>query len=156
MEIYVIVNIIKFIRKDVIIMKLCTGQCRYLLCIYRLEHSNSTARIRCVDIARDLNVTRPSVSKMMKCMVRMEFIQPDYCDSVLLTPKGKEIAEKINANYDSIYAFFRQILRLSSQEAKDHAFLFLTTFPESTVKQLCSSTNKTLEKIVKNHVIHKN
>ncbi|MDE6658460.1 MAG: hypothetical protein K2J88_07765, partial [Oscillospiraceae bacterium] len=137
-------------------MKLCTGQCRYLFCIYRLAHTDPNARIRCVDIARDLNVTRPSVSKMIKCMVRMELIQPDYCDSVVLTPKGKEIAEKINANYDLIYAFFRQILRLPSQEAKDHAFIFLTTFPESTVKQLCNATDRTLEKIVKkNHAIHK-
>lgn len=137
-------------------MNLCAGQCRYLLCIYRLEHDKTIPRIRCVDIARDLNVTRPSVSKMIKCMVRMELVEPDYCEAVILTPKGREIAEKFNTDYDLIYAFFRKILRLSSQEAKEHAFLFLTTFPESTVKKLCNSTSRTLEKAVKkSHVIHK-
>lgn len=138
-------------------MNLCTGQCRYLLCIYRLEHDRTVSRIRCVDIARDLNVTRPSVSKMIKCMVRMELVEPDYCDAVVLTPKGREIAEQLNTDYDLTYAFFRKILRLSSQESKEHAFLFLTTFPESTVKKLCSSTSRTLEKFVrKSHAVYKN
>ena len=45
-------------------MELCAGQCRYLLCIYQLEHDRK--RIRCVDIANDLGVTRPSVSKMSR------------------------------------------------------------------------------------------
>ena len=65
-------------------MELCAGQYKYLLCIYRMEREKK--RLRCVDIANDLGVTRPSVSKMMKCMVRMELIEPDYCEAVKLTP----------------------------------------------------------------------
>ncbi len=125
------------------IMELCAGQYRYLLSIYRLQQEKKL--IRCVDIANDLSVTRPSVSKMMKCMVRMELIEPDYCDAVRLTEKGIAIAEKYNSNYDMVYAFFRRMMRLSPEEAKEHAFLFLSTFPQSTVRKLSEIMQRSIE-----------
>ncbi len=124
-------------------MELCSGQYRYLLSIYRLQQEHR--RIRCVDIAGDLGVTRPSVSKMMKCMVRMELVEPDYCESVRLTPAGMALAEKINSNYDMIYAFFRRMLRLSPPEAKEQAFQFLSTFPPATVHQLSDLMQRSIE-----------
>ena len=124
-------------------MNLCAGQYRYLLCIYRLQKEKG--RIRCVDIAADLGVTRPSVSKMMKCMLRMELVEPEYYESVRLTPLGVELAERLNEDYELTYAFFRRILRLSPAEAKEHAFLFLSDFPETTVKKLSGITSRSLE-----------
>lgn len=124
-------------------MELCTGQYRYLLSIYRLTREKQ--RIRCVDIANDLGVTRPSVSKMMKCMVRMELVEPDYCEAVRLTPHGMELAERYHGDYDMVYAFFRRMLRLTPTEAKDHAFQFLSTFPQSTVHKLSDVMTRSLE-----------
>ncbi len=124
-------------------MELCAGQYRYLLSIYRLQREKKS--IRCVDIATDLGVTRPSVSKMMKCMVRMELIEPDYCEAVRLTENGLAIAEKYNDNYDMIYAFFRRMLRLSPDEAKEHAFLFLSTFPQGTARKLSEVMQRSIE-----------
>lgn len=124
-------------------MNLCAGQYRYLLCIYRLQQEHR--RIRCVDIAADLGVTRPSVSKMMKCMVRMELVEPEYCEAVRLTAEGRALAERLNEDYDLTYAFFRRILRLAPTEAKEQAFLFLSDFPDTTVKKLSSITSRSLE-----------
>ncbi len=124
-------------------MQLCAGQYRYLLCIYRLQRDKG--RIRCVDIATDLGVTRPSVSKMMKCMLRMELVEPEYCEAVRLTPRGVELAEKLDVDYEMTYAFFRRILRLPPGEAKEHAFLFMSDFPENTVKKLAALTNRSME-----------
>ncbi len=124
-------------------MDLCAGQCRYLLSIYRLQQEKP--RIRCVDIANDLGVTRPSVSKMMKCMVRMELVEANYCEAVRLTKKGLEFAEKYNGNYDMTYTFFRRILRLPPEEAKEHAFLFMSTFPSATVQQLAKVTQRSMD-----------
>ena len=134
-------------------MNLCSGQYRYLLCIYRLGRGNE--RIRCVDIAKDLGVTRPSVSKMMKCMVRMELIEPDYSEQVRLTETGRNIAEHFNQDYDITYAFFRRILKLSPEKAKDNAFLFLSTFSRETVKQLNAVTSRSLEHVRKSRTAEK-
>lgn len=124
-------------------MDICTGQYRYLLSIYRL--SAEKRRIRCVDIADDLGVSRPSVSNMMKCMVRMELVEPDYCEAVRLTAQGRELAKKFNSNYDMVYAFFRRMLRLTPTEAKEHAFRFMTDFPETTVRSLAEVMQKSME-----------
>lgn len=124
-------------------MELCTGQYRYLLSIYRLTMEKR--RIRCVDIANDLGVTRPSVSKMMKCMVRMELVHPDYCEAVRLTEKGQQIAESYNDDFEMVYAFFRRMLRLPPAEAKEHAFQFFSTFPEETVHKLSEVMTRSLE-----------
>ena len=134
-------------------MELCAGQYRYLLCIYRMEKEKN--RIRCVDIANDLGVTRPSVSKMMKCMVRMELIEADYCEAVRLTSTGRAIAEHFNLDYDITYAFFRRILKLNPAESKESAFLFLSAFPESTVKKSGTVTSRSLEHIKKSRPIEK-
>lgn len=124
-------------------MKLCTGQYRYLLCIYRLRREKG--RVRCVDIAADLGVTRPSVSKMMKCMSRTALIEPDYSEAVVLTPDGLAAAERMSEDYDLTYAFFRRILRLPPDEAKEHAFRFITDFPNTTVKKLAAITDRSLD-----------
>jgi Mn-dependent DtxR family transcriptional regulator len=124
-------------------MDICTGQYRYLLSIYRL--SKEKRRIRCVDIAADLGVTRPSVSKMMKCMVRMELVEPEYCEAVRLTPLGLELAEKYHSDYDMVYLFFRRMLRLTPAEAKDHAFQFLTAYPHSTVRRLSEVMQRSMD-----------
>ncbi len=124
-------------------MEICTGQYRYLLSIYRLTAEKR--RIRCVDIADDLGVTRPSVSKMMKCMVRMELVEPDYCESVRLTKQGRELAHKFNSDYDMVYAFFRRMLRLTPDDAKEHAFQFMTSFPQTTVHKLSDVMQKSIE-----------
>lgn len=124
-------------------MELCAGQYRYLLSIYRLQQEHR--QIRCVDIANDLGVTRPSVSKMMKCMVRMELVEPDYCQSVRLTHKGMELAVKSNSDYDMVYAFFRRMIKLQPDEAKEHAFLFLSTFPAATSKRLAEIMQNSIE-----------
>lgn len=56
-------------------MKLCAGQYKYLLTVYELSKTLKT--VRSVDIANSLSVTRPSVSKMLKCMARLELIEPE-------------------------------------------------------------------------------
>lgn len=124
-------------------MNLCAGHYRYLLCIYRLQKERK--RIRCVDIASDLGVTRPSVSKMMKCMLRLELVEPEYCEAVRLTPHGTELAAQLDKDYEMTYAFFRRILRLSPAEAKEHAFLFLSDFPQTTVKKLADITGRSID-----------
>ena len=66
-------------------MKLCAGQCKYLIVLYHLCHENSI--VKSVDIANTLSVTRPSVSRMLKCMANLGLINQDYSSNVSLTEK---------------------------------------------------------------------
>ena len=88
-------------------MKLCAGQYKYLLTVYELSKTLKT--VRSVDIANSLSVTRPSVSKMLKCMERLELIEPEYATSVIMTDLGKETAKNLSVNFNTINTFFTEI-----------------------------------------------
>ncbi len=127
-------------------MKLCAGQCKYLIALYHLSRENST--VKSVDIAKKLSVTRPSVSRMLKCMARLEFINQDYSSSVILTDKGWDIAENlVNKLYD-INMFFRDILKLDESSAYEQSIQFLAGFPEQTIERLSQVTSNTMKKRV--------
>lgn len=125
-------------------MKLCSGQCKYLLAVHELSKSNKL--IRSVDVANKLSVTRSSVSRMLKCMSRLELINSDYSLSVELTELGRETANKLSVNFEVTNKFFLEILKLPEKEAYDQALIFIATFPEATVEKLSKITKNTLAK----------
>lgn len=125
-------------------MKLCRGQIKYLLAVYEL--SRSFKIVRSVDIANSLSVSRPSVSRMLKCMSRLELIEADYTSSVILTELGKENAKKFSASFDMINKFFSEILKLDEHEAYEQSIQFVASFPEATVEKLMAITDNTLKK----------
>ncbi len=125
-------------------MKLCSGQCKYLLAVYEL--SKVQRIVRSVDIANKLSVTRSSVSRMLKCMARLELINADYSLSVQLTDTGRETALKLSENFDMVNRFFSEILKISEDESYEQSLLFIASFPENTVEKLSLITRNTLSK----------
>ena len=125
-------------------MKLCSGQCRYLLAVSELAKTKKV--VRSVDIANKIGVTRSSVSRMLECMERLELINPDYSLSVELTPLGTETAKSLSASFESVHSFFAEILRLSETEAYEQAIQFIASFPDNTVEKLSQITKNTLNK----------
>ena len=102
--------------------------------------------VRSVDIANSLSVTRPSVSKMLKCMARLELIEPEYATSVIMTDLGKETAKNLSVNFNTINTFFTEILKLDEHSAHEQSILFLASFPETTVEKLSAITRNTIKK----------
>ncbi|MGN0621010.1 MAG: metal-dependent transcriptional regulator [Porcipelethomonas sp.] len=125
-------------------MKICEGQCRYLLTVYELSQKRRT--VRSVDIAESLSVTRPSVSRMLKCMTGSGLIKPDYSTNVVLTDYGAETAGKLSENFGMINKFFREIIKLDEKSAHDQSIQFLASFPEQTVKRLAEITENTVNR----------
>lgn len=128
-------------------MKLCKGQYKYLLTIYEL--SRTLKIVRSVDIANSLSVSRSSVSRMLKCMSRLELIETDYASSVRLTVIGQENAKKLSVNFNMINKFFFEILKLERHDAYEQSIEFIAAFPEYTVERLTAVTEHTLKKRIK-------
>lgn len=115
-------------------MKLCAGQCRYLITLYQLSRKRRV--VRSVDIANTLSVTRPSVSRMLKCMVRLELINPDYSSSVQLTDKGKETAERLSRKLPQTFMhFFSIFLSLTKIRPMIRAYSFWRRFLNIPLKK---------------------
>ena len=125
-------------------MKHCAGQIKYLVAIKALTDIDEY--VRCVNISRHLGVSRPSVSKMLRCLANSGLVYEDFCNSVVLTPEGEETVNEIFSSFREVYIFFRKFLKLPEEEAHEQAVRFITDYPKDTCDRLKSLVRRTLKK----------
>lgn len=125
-------------------MKHCTAHVKYLIAIKELMDTNET--VRCVNISRHLGVSRPSVSKMLRCLVNSGLVCDDFCNNVTLTAEGKVAVNEIFDVFNEVYIFFRKFLRLPPDEAHSHSVTFLTEYPQDTCQRLKAIVKRTMSK----------
>ena len=90
-------------------VELTSGQARYLLAVY---HLGLGARgVRCADIARMLDVTRPSVVKMLSFFSQRCLIARERYGKVYLTDTGCLLARVMPGGWRRLSACWRQSLR---------------------------------------------
>ena len=125
-------------------MKHCAGHIKYLIAIKEL--SDIDEYVRCVNIARHLGVSRPSVSKMLRCLANCGLVYEDYGNSVVLTPEGKAAVEEIFSTFTETYIFFHKFLKIPHDQAHDHAVRFVTEYPQETCEKLRGIVRRTLRR----------
>ena len=125
-------------------MKHCAGQIKYLVAIKELSRYDDY--VKCVSIARHLGVSRPSVSKMLRCLANSGLVYEDFCNSVVLTPEGEKTVEAILANFNEVYTLFHKFLKLPHEQAHDQAIQFITDFPQDTCQRLKHIVKRTVTK----------
>ncbi|MDE5946323.1 MAG: ArsR family transcriptional regulator [Oscillospiraceae bacterium] len=125
-------------------MELCNGQIKYLIAIHQLQDTGE--KVKCVTIANYLKVSRPSVSKTLRCLADSGLVYKNFCNSVEFTEEGKKVVEELMKNYNEIYIFFNQFLKLESELAKEHSVKFITSFPQNTCDKLSSLIISSLKK----------
>lgn len=124
--------------------KLCAGQIRYLIAIKELSEADEY--VRCVNVSRHLGVSRPSVSKMLRCLANSGLVYEDFCNSVLLTPEGENAVAEIFSSFREIYVFFHKFLKLPEEEAREQAMRFVSDFPAETCSRLKALVKRTIKK----------
>jgi Mn-dependent DtxR family transcriptional regulator len=122
----------------------CAGQIRYLIAIKELSEKDEF--VRCVNISRHLGVSRPSVSKMLRCLANSGYVYEDFCNSVVLTPEGEEAVDEIFSSFKEVYIFFGKFLKLPKEVAHEQAIKFITEFPQDTCERLKSLVKRTINK----------
>ena len=125
-------------------MKHCPGQVRYLVAIKELTETEEY--VRCVNISRHLGVSRPSVSKMLRCLANCGYVYEDFCNSVVLTPDGEKAVDQIFGTFNAVYTFFHNFLKLSDEAAHEQAIKFITDFPQDTCERLKAVVRRTLKR----------
>nr|WP_312575960.1 metal-dependent transcriptional regulator [Sedimentibacter sp.] len=78
---------------------------------------NRNGYVRSIDIANELNYTKPSVSRAMSILKNSDYIVVDKNGHILLTDKGKHTAEKISERHDLIAKFLINVLGVSEENA---------------------------------------
>ena len=76
----------------------------YLKTILMLE--KKSGNVRAIDIARQMQFSRPTVSQQMKRLSQNGLIEIDQQKHIHLTPQGHKIAQETYDRYNSLAEFF--------------------------------------------------
>lgn len=89
-------------------MKLLTDSNEdYLEAILILKIKNG--KVRSIDVAKMLNVSKPGVNKAMNILKENGLIDKDYYGDITLTSKGEEIANRIYKKHNTVKKFLISI-----------------------------------------------
>lgn len=89
----------------------------YLLTIHKLKENRGFARV--TDIAKDLDLTKGSVSTMLNNLKKKGFIEEeDDCKFVVLTKLGHEEVHRILSSRTLLYYFLRDFVGVDDKTAE--------------------------------------
>ena len=91
----------------------------YIEAIYNL--SNSEGKVRSIDIARNLGVSRASVSEAVQKLAKDGLVDYTKYDDVAITSKGKKTAEEVISRHKIFTEFFAKVLGVEQKEAEENA-----------------------------------
>ena len=91
----------------------------YLEAILRLQKENGIARS--VDVARLLNVSKPSVSRAMSVLMDGGYVVLSKIGALDFTEKGRAKAEEIYARHVLLTEFLQEITGVSASQAEENA-----------------------------------
>ncbi len=91
----------------------------YLETIYNVLEQNQ--KVRAIDISRELNVSRASVTEALKKLADKNLINYGRYNVISMTEDGKNQALKVIEKHNTLLYFFETIMGLDSQEAVETA-----------------------------------
>jgi len=106
----------------------------YLEAMYILHRNKGIIRVK--DIARMMNVKPPSVVDALKKLADKGLVEYEKYDRILLTGKGREIAEKTYSKHVLLTQFFIDILGIPPDIAEQDACQFEHYVHEITVERM--------------------
>jgi DtxR family Mn-dependent transcriptional regulator len=90
----------------------------YLEAIWDLQKNKGYIKVK--DIADKLEITRPSVSEMIKKLSENEYIIYEKYGGIIFTGKGKKLAQEIKKRHN-LFVEFLKIIGVSEENAQQDA-----------------------------------
>ena len=106
----------------------------YLRGLYILEEEKG--QIKSIDLAHYLNVSKPSVSEMVKELSKERLISYKKYSRINFTQKGRRIAEKLTSKHRIIELFLKNILRAKSKNIHLEAHRLEHAFSDESINKL--------------------
>jgi len=144
--------------------ELTHSMAHYLLTIHKLKENKGYARV--TDIAKDLGLTKGSVSIALTSLKKKNLVVEDESKFLSLSDLGHEEVHHILASRTLIYYFLKDILtvndktahadsclieHLISAETRDKLFAFLKTISDEKLHLTKFSTGLDLKKFKSSH-----
>ncbi len=127
-------------RKTHIAGTITSSQEDYLECIYDLSMEDE--KVRSIDVARTLNVSRASVNKSLVGLKDDGYIEQESYGPITLTKKGREIAKDVRTRHNALKAFLIEVLGVEEEIADIDACEMEHAISKTTANKLYSYLKK--------------
>lgn len=110
----------------------------YLRNIYSLYENLNDKKtgIKSVDVAKKLKVSKPSVSAMLKKLIKKGYLKAEPYSNIFFKKKGLSEAKNITHNYRVIEVFLVDMLGHTADEVYDEAHKLEHAFSKETIRKL--------------------
>lgn len=98
---------------------LSSGLEDYLECIF--NHIQLHGSVKAIDISRELNVSRASVTDALQRLAQKGYINYERYGKITLLKKGVEKSKEVIEKHNILTYFFENVLGLSKEEASENA-----------------------------------
>ena len=110
-------------------MELTPAHLRYLLAIYEVSQTHLDICSR--SIAEKLNVTKPSVVRIMNLLMEHGMIVKEHYGKIYLTDRGIFVAKEVKAQLDTVLKNFPPVkIELTDEERFTAALALTSALPE--------------------------
>ena len=123
-------------------MKLGESLEDYLESLLVLEASG---HIRCVDVAKLMNVTKPSVNKAMNVLKEKGYVTQQVYGEIYLTEEGRKLAQDIYKRHQIVKGFLIHVLGVSEQQAEEDACHIEHVISAETFDRMTTYYNEKVE-----------
>jgi DtxR family Mn-dependent transcriptional regulator len=106
----------------------------YLEAIYLVKRDKKT--IKPIEVARRLNVKKPSVTGAVKKLSEKGFLKYKKYNDIAITAEGERIAKEIYKKHKLLLKFFVEILKIKKSVAEEDACKMEHTLSKITLNQL--------------------
>lgn len=106
----------------------------YLRGLYILEEERG--EIKSIDLAHYLNISKPSVSEMVKELNKEGLVSYKKYSKLKFTAKGRKIAKKLTSKHRLIELFLKNILKINSKNVHQEAHRLEHAFSDKSIAKL--------------------
>ena len=111
----------------------------YLETLLILEEKHG--KIRCVDVAALMQVSKPSVNKAMNVLKEKGYVLQESYGDIHFTEAGKNIAKKVYNRHKTITKFLHEVLGVDEKTADEEACHIEHVISEETFQKIASFKN---------------
>src|SRR3989338_925266 len=106
----------------------------YLRGLYILEEEKG--QIKSIDLAHYLDVSKPSVSEMVKELNKEGLVSYKKYSKLRFTPHGRKIAQKLTSKHRLIELFLKNMLKISPKNIHHEAHRLEHAFSDESIIKL--------------------
>ena len=106
----------------------------YLETILVMKERRSNGLVRAVDVANELKLSKPSVSRGLGLLKEKNLIQIGIAGDIEFTPEGRKLAERVFKRHQYLTVFFKHIAKVPLDVAEADACRVEHVISDKTMK----------------------